>query len=523
MEPLLLNFSVVLSILFFPYGLNFYYLMRRAEEYKLPKVESRKKPPVTVQLPVFNERYVVERLVNACVQMADNYGRDLVQILILDDSTDDTTIISEQAARKYRSLGYDIDMIHRDNRLGFKAGALQNALKYTKYQFMAIFDADFIPPKDFLGKTMPYFEDPRLALAQCRWTHLNRDYNFLTKAIAIGYDGHHIIEQAGRCAGGFLMNFNGSAGIIRREALEEAGGWEADTLAEDLDASYRIQLQGWKAIYIRSINCPAEVPPTVPSMKRQQSRWACGSIRTFRKLSPRILAKKSLSLGQKIQGLIHLSYYAVHPLMFMAFAVALVAAFLDIRLVKLATLAFPEPRIAPDIPTWLNFIPYLQILVQSAWDYFISMPHWIVLNAAIFFCAISMWVFYAKALRLQGIRVRSQAKALAALGLVGFGISLSNTVAVVRGLIGGGPGIFARTPKYKIEKQSDTWKDKKYQVAVDKIIALEIALAIVGIVAMVVAYFKMNLGIIPILLLYTVAYSFIAGANITQGRRELST
>lgn len=524
-RSILLAISVALSILFFPYGLNFYYLMRRAQEYEIPNPNGRKKYPVTIQLPIYNERYVVERLVDACIGMVDHYGREAVQLMLLDDSIDETTGIAEKITEKFRNLGYDMAFIHRDNREGFKAGALKSAMPRTKYPFIAIFDADFMPPEDFLDRVMPYFEDPSLAIVQCRWTHFNREYNFITRAIAIGYDGHHMVEQTGRTAGGFLLNFNGSAGVIRREALDEAGGWQADTLAEDLDASYRIQLKGWKAIYLRSIECPAEIPPTIPAVKRQQTRWASGSMRVFRKLCLQVLGHKRLSLGQKVEGLIHLSYYAVHPFMFSAFVIALVAALLDVRLVNVGVLQFPEPPMPETIPPPFTSIPYgrtIYGLIQMAWNAFISMPQWIVLNVMIFFCTISMWIFYAEALKLQGMSVKSQVKSLGALGLIGFGISFSNTIAVLRGLFGREPGVFSRTPKYKIEKISDTWRDKKYQVRVNRMVLLETSLGILGIVGIIKAFVTTppNLGIVPILILYAIAYLYTAKITVGQAARS---
>jgi len=524
-RSILLAISVALSILFFPYGLNFYYLMRRAQEYEIPNPNGRKKYPVTIQLPIYNERYVVERLVDACIRMVDHYGREAVQLMLLDDSIDETTRIAEKITEKFRNLGYDMAFIHRDNREGFKAGALKSAMPRTKYPFIAIFDADFMPPEDFLDRVMPYFEDPSLAIVQCRWTHFNREYNFITRAIAIGYDGHHMVEQTGRTAGGFLLNFNGSAGVIRREALDEAGGWQADTLAEDLDASYRIQLKGWKAIYLRSIECPAEIPPTIPAVKRQQTRWASGSMRVFRKLGLQVLGHKRLSLGQKVEGLIHLSYYAVHPFMFSAFVIALVAALLDVRLVNVGVLQFPEPPMPETIPPLFTSIPYgrtIYGLIQMAWNAFISMPQWIVLNVMIFFCTISMWIFYAEALKLQGMSVKSQVKSLGALGLIGFGISFSNTIAVLRGLFGREPGVFSRTPKYKIEKISDTWRDKKYQVRVNRMVLLETSLGILGIVGIIKAFVTTppNLGIVPILILYAIAYLYTAKITVGQAARS---
>lgn len=523
MQNILLGISVVLSIMFFPYGLNFYLLMKKATEYKTPSTPNAAiKYPVTVQLPIFNERYVVERLVNACTGMTDLYGKDLVQILVLDDSTDETTSIAQAIVDKYKAKGYDIDLVHRDRRHGFKAGALQNALTKTKHPFISIFDADFVPPPDFLVRAMPHFSDEKLAIVQCKWGHLNRDYNLLTRAIAIGYDGHHIVEQTGRTAGGFLLNFNGAAGIIRRSALEQAGGWQADTLAEDLDASYRMQLLGWKAVYIRDIECMAEIPPTIPAVKRQQARWARGSMRTFRKLGSRIMRDKALTIEQKIESLIHLSYYTVHPLMFSAFIVALIAAVLQIRLVKLLEIVlspYQDTNLEPGTPSYLLWL-FSPKAMNSAWNAVVSMPHWIILNITIFFCSISMWIFYAYALKLQGIRPRSQLKPLGALGLIGFGISVSNTVAVMQGLLSRGAGMFSRTPKYKIETRGDTWHDKKYQIRLSHKVLLEMAFGILGILGMAKAFYDHNFGIIPILFLYSCAYLYVARLTIKQAARS---
>ena len=530
-RSVLLGASVVLSVLFFPYGLNFYVLMRRAAEYRVPvpAEKSKRRMPVTIQLPVYNERYVLNRLIKSCSEMADNYGRDLVQIQVLDDSSDDTTAIAKEIVQDYADKGYDIEFVHRENRDGFKAGALQNGLTTAKHPFITIFDADFVPPRDFLGRVMPYFDDEKLGMVQCKWGHVNRYYNIVTRAIAIGYDGHHVLEQTGRCAANYLLNFNGSAGIIRRAAIEDAGGWQPDTLAEDLDLSYRMQLKSWKALYLRNVECPAEIPPTIPAVRRQQARWASGSIRTFRKLVGKLLADKRLTLGQKTEGFIHLSFYTVHPLMLSAYLIAVVAAALNVRLVQFDAGTFiTEPLsksgVYPDFSStqatiqfisgfagWL--VSYLTRLGGSLWAASLAMPQWVALNLTIAFCAVSMWIFYATALRTQGMRIKGQVQALGALGLIGFGISLSNTIAVAQGLFGRSSGVFARTPKYRIEHASDTWRDKKYQIKVDTIVLLEILAGVIGIAAMLRAYLSAptpNWGIMPILLLYSTAYLFIA-------------
>lgn len=530
LRAILLGASVILSVLFFPYGINFYILMRRATEYQVPKAESKKKKsPVAIQLPIFNERYVVQRLLDSCSKMADDYGRDLVQIQVLDDSTDETTNIAKETVDGYRSAGYDVEFVHRDNREGYKAGALQNGLGTCKYPFVAIFDADFVPEKDFLSRVMPHFEDEKLSMVQCKWGHVNRNYNIVTKAIAIGYDGHHVLEQTGRYAANFLLNFNGSAGIIRRAAIDDAGGWQPDTLAEDLDLSYRMQLKGWKAMYLRDVECLAEIPPTIPAVVKQQARWASGSIRTCRKLLWKVLGDKRLTLGQKLESFVHLSFYSVHPLMLSAYVIGIIAAMLNIRLVQFDAPGFlTEPlKKAGVFPTLSPFqapvqylssvgyglLAYISGLAQNTWAATLAMPQWVALNLTIAFCAVSMWIFYASALRTQGMKIRGQIQALGALGLIGFGISLSNTIAVAQGLFGRSSGVFTRTPKYRIEQTVDTWRDKKYQIKIDKIVLLEIMAGVIGIVSIVKAYFSSptpNWGIIPLLLLYTCSYLFMA-------------
>ncbi len=539
LRSILLGASVILSVLFFPYGINFYILMRRATEYRVPKVESKKKrAPVAIQLPIFNERYVVQRLLESCSNMADDYGRDLVQIQVLDDSTDETTNIAKETVDGYRSAGYDVEFVHRDNREGYKAGALQNGLKTCKYPFVAIFDADFVPAKDFLARVMPYFENENLSMVQCKWGHVNRNYNIVTKAIAIGYDGHHVLEQTGRYAANFLLNFNGSAGIIRRAAIEDAGGWQPDTLAEDLDLSYRMQLKGWKAMYLRDVECLAEIPPTIPAVVKQQARWASGSIRTCRKLLWKVLADKRLTLGQKLESFVHLSFYSVHPLMVSAYVIGIIAAMLNIRLVQFDAPGFlTEPLkqagVFPALSPFQAPVQYLSSvgyvlwayisgLAQNTWAATLAMPQWVALNLTIAFCAVSMWIFYASALRTQGMKIRGQIQALGALGLIGFGISLSNTIAVAQGLFGRSSGVFTRTPKYRIEQSVDTWRDKKYQIKIDRIVLLEILAGLIGIVAIARAYFSSptpNWGIIPLLLLYTCSYLFMARITLRDTTR----
>ncbi|MEM2897256.1 MAG: hypothetical protein QXG01_06785, partial [Candidatus Bathyarchaeia archaeon] len=291
--------------------------------------------------------------------------------------------------------------------------------------------------------------------------------------------------------------------------------------------SYRMQLKGWKALYLRDVKCWAEIPPTIPAIKKQQSRWASGSIRTFRKLCIQILKDKSLTLSKKVEALIHLSFYSVHPLMFSAYLIALIAAILDIRLVEfdvqaILTRPIEEAGVMPNVSFFMKLFMYMQAISEAVWKAVEYMPQWVALNISIFFCAISMWIFYAHALKYQDIKIKNEVKSLGALCLIGFGISISNTLAIIKGLFGRSTGTFFRTPKYRIEKATDTWKDKKYQVNLSKIVLLELVAGTLGLLSMLRAILASNpnLGIIPILLLYTVAYFYIAKLTLQQSSKE---
>jgi glycosyltransferase involved in cell wall biosynthesis len=272
-------------------------------------------PMVTVQLPLFNERYVAARLLAAAGAL--DYPAERLEIQILDDSTDDTTAIAAEVARGLTERGCKVVHIHRDERSGFKAGALAAGLKEALGEFIAIFDADFVPPPDFLRTTLLHFAEPGVAVVQARWGHLNRDFSLLTIAQSLGIDGHFGVEQTARARSGLLLNFNGTAGVWRKAAILDAGGWADDTLTEDLDLSYRAQLRSWRIVYRPEIVCPAEIPVVITGFKTQQRRWAKGSIQTARKLLPAVW-RSPLSLWKKYQASIHLTYYMIHPLMLLS-------------------------------------------------------------------------------------------------------------------------------------------------------------------------------------------------------------
>ena len=281
----------------FTYGANCYFLMiyfrlnygkalQEQQEIKnkfFKHLPTTGWPRLTIQLPIYNERYVVQRLIESVCRL--DYPKHLLQIQVLDDSTDDTVSIAKFAVEKIKAKGLDIVYLHRNNRMGCKAGALKEGLRSAKGELIAIFDADFVPDAAFLKASVPYFIQSNIGMLQTRWGHLNSDYSLLTRAQSIGIDGHFSVEQASRAWGGLFMNFNGTAGIWRKAAIEDAGGWQADTLTEDLDLSYRAQLKGWQLIFVPGVVCPAEVPVTINAFKSQQHRWAKGSIQTAKKKS----------------------------------------------------------------------------------------------------------------------------------------------------------------------------------------------------------------------------------------------
>ncbi len=370
-------------------------------------------PRVLVQLPVFNERDVVERLVEAVGRL--DWPRDRLVIQLLDDSTDDSVVIGENAMRQLRARGLDAVQLHRVDRRGYKAGALEAGLAQDDAPFVAIFDADFVPPVDFLRRAIkPLLADARLALVQGRWDHLNRDDNLLTAAQALGIDGHFAIEQGGRAWSGLAMNFNGTCGLWRRAAIVEAGGWEHDTLTEDMDLSYRAQLIGWRCDYRIGISVPGEVPATLSAWRSQQFRWAKGSIQTAKKLLPRIW-RSSWSLHRKLAASLHMTHYLVHPLI----------------LLSLIT--------APPALTWSAHVPW--------WAATLGVIGFVVGAGA------PLILYTASQLVLRGPSGLKRLRLLPALAGLGTGIAVSNTRAVWEALVGK-PSEFVRTPKQGFGKGS---------------------------------------------------------------------
>src|SRR5450631_920973 len=413
---ILVPYFAVLGILSV-YGLHRYATMRTYRKFRknLPTSAPGRfehLPKVTVQLPLYNERFVVERLLEEVSKL--DYPRELLQIQVLDDSTDETHPFTERLCNEYIAAGFPIEYIHRTNRHGYKAGALQNGLKTATGEIVAIFDADFIPPVDFLRRTVDYFADPKVGMVQTRWGYLNRHYNLLTEVQAMLLDGHFVLEHVARSGGGRFFNFNGTAGILRRSMIDDAGGWQHDTLTEDSDLSYRAQLKGWKFVYVPSIECPSELPVETYGFQVQQSRWAKGLTQVALKLLPSIL-RSNISRRRKVEAIFHLTPNISYPLM-----------------IIVSALMFPV-MIVRFYMGWFQMVMIdLPLIIASFW---------------------SISAFYVVAHR--EIFPKNWKRAflfLPALMAAGVALTIINTRAVIEALVGYQTA-FIRTPKYAIRGQ----------------------------------------------------------------------
>ncbi|MHC1770264.1 MAG: glycosyltransferase family 2 protein [Flexilinea sp.] len=470
--------------------------------------DSGNRPKVSVHLPVYNERYVIRRLVSACTAMAEAYGKENVSIRILDDSNDDTTLEVDKIIGEYKKKHFNIEVVRRENRKGYKAGALQAALEKTDEEFTAIFDADFIPAPDFLLRTMPYFAgNEHLAIIQSRWTHLNRDYNLLTSGIAVGIDVHFLVEQTGRYAAGCLQNFNGSGGVIRKSAIQEAGGWQSDTLAEDLDLSYRIQLRGYKVLFLKDLLSPAEIPPTVPSFKKQQGRWACGSLRTAKKLLPELLHDRKLSFKQRLQAYIHLTGYLLHPLMLFSFLLICMGTIFDVNTIRMS-----------NINSFL-FLGDTQSISSFSTAMILQYLGGVILALAIALCSIAPWISMIVALKSQKFPLSRNIISVLIAFLLGFGICSSNTIEAGKALLTNRVWEFVRTPKYAEIQNDKDRKNKKYQVSLDISWILELVLICLGVFCIGIGIRNSNFFSLAVLIPYTIAFFFVFSLSIIQTRK----
>jgi cellulose synthase/poly-beta-1,6-N-acetylglucosamine synthase-like glycosyltransferase len=478
LETLILTAYFFVLIILAVYGWHRYYLVYLYMKYrdKEPKAGPfpDSPPRVTIQLPLYNEMYVADRLIDAVC--AIDYPRDRLEIQVLDDSVDETRSIAGLAVRRWAEQGVDIKYFHRTDRTGFKAGALEAGLKVASGEYIGIFDADFIPTSDFLLRIIPHFADPKVGMVQARWGHINADYSLLTKIQAILLDGHFVLEHGGRHRGGRFFNFNGTAGVWRRDAINDAGGWQHDTLTEDLDLSYRAQLRGWRFVFVPDLIAPAEVPVEMNAFKSQQHRWAKGSIQTCRKLLPRIL-RSNLPLGVKTEAFFHLT-----------------ANFNYILMCILSVLMFPA----------------MVIRYNMGWY------EMLLIDIPLFFAAtFSFCNFYTVCQREIHTDWRARIKYVPFLMSVGIGLSINNTRAVFEALFNKHTD-FARTPKYRIEADGDEWVGKKYRqsVAVQPLIELGLGLYFTATVFYALA--NQIYGTLPFLVLFQVGFLYTGLLSIVQ-------
>jgi cellulose synthase/poly-beta-1,6-N-acetylglucosamine synthase-like glycosyltransferase len=486
-------YSLDILALFF-FGIHTYimvYFYRKNRDYcisgvdyepiDLKRVNSAGLPEVTIQLPVYNEFYVVDRLIDATLKI--QWPKEKLHIQVLDDSTDETKDKVAGIVRSLKALGYRIEHLHRTDRTGHKAGALRAGLEKCKSEFIAIFDADFLPAPDILVKTIPYFAEPDVGMVQTRWGHINDDYSMLTMAQSFGIDGHFVVEQVARNGGRMWMNFNGTAGIWRRQCILDAGNWQSDTLTEDFDLSYRAELAGWRFRYFTDIVNPAELPSTIASFKSQQFRWCKGSIQTAVKLIPRIL-RSSFSKKIKAEAITHLLNYSVHPLMV------------------------------------INILLSLPLLLVDRWTSFKLNS---ISIAVLFFAAMVLSLstlgptfFYIYSQRELYSNWKRRIIWIPVLMMIGTGIAISNTKAFIEALIGK-KSAFMRTPKYRIESKKDAVRDRnRYRQPLDTTVILEFLMGIYGLVTIYFAWVYEKPFIIPFMLIYSAGFLYISLGNLLE-------
>ncbi len=476
---ILIPYFIILIILSI-YGIHRYHLtylyLRNRKNAPKPRGDFEQLPRVTIQLPIYNERYVVERLLESVTRI--DYPRELLEIQVLDDSTDETRIVCSRLVSEYARAGYPISYHHRNNREGFKAGALDEGLKKARGEFVAIFDADFAPPPSVVRQMLPYFTDPQVGVVQGRWTWINRHYSNLTEVEAIVLDGHFVIEHGGRSFSGRFFNFNGTAGMWRRAAIEDAGGWQHDTLTEDTDLSYRAQLKGWRFVYDPTIECPSELPVEMNAFKAQQQRWAKGLMQVARKLLPTIW-RSDQPLKIKWEATFHLTANIAYPLMVL-FALVLLPAMI-VRFYQ----------------GWFQML-------------YLDLPLFLAST-----CSVS--TFYLVSQReLYPRQWRQRIKYMPFLMATGIGLSLGNAKVVLEALLGV-KSDFVRTPKYRIDGEEEGWERKKYvRRRAGWISAIELAFGAYFLANIAYSFTIQNYLTTPFLMLFFMGYSYMGTMSLFQ-------
>jgi hypothetical protein len=430
-------------------------------------------PNVTIQLPMYNEMYVIERLLKAVCNI--EYPKDKLEIQVLDDSTDETVKIAQKLVDEYRELGYDINYIHREDRTGYKAGALKYGLSIAKGEFVGIFDADFVPNRDFLLKTIPHFTNKNVGCVQTRWEHLNENYSMMTRALALALDGHFAIEQQVRNKAGFFINFNGTAGIWRKGTIIDAGNWQEDTLTEDMDLSFRAQLKGWKFVFLNDVTSPAELPADINALKTQQFRWTKGAVETAKKILPQVF-KSNLSLKMKLECFVHLSSNIVFPF-----------------IILVALLNVPLVIIKNQIGGYDNYYTMMSVFVLAS---------------------ISTFLFYLYGQRSLHLDWRKRLLYFPIFLGGSMGMAVNNTKAVMEALFNIKSG-FIRTPKYNIVANSDVWKQKKYvQKKLSGTIIFELFMTLYFIVGVGISAYYMEIAAIPFQLMFLFGFGAVGTLSL---------
>ena len=480
---MLLPYFVVMILLSF-YGIHRYTMCYQYFKYKKnydpnPPRHFEELPQVTIQLPIFNEQFVIDRLIEAVCAM--EYPREKLEIQVLDDSTDETQAVASSIVDRYAALGAPIVYIHRSNRHGFKAGALGAGLKVAKGEFVAIFDADFVPPPEWLMKVIHHFAEPEVGMVQTRWTHLNREYSLLTQIEAILLDGHFVLEHGARVRSGEYFNFNGTAGMWRRGAISDGGGWQHDTLTEDTDLSYRSQLAGWRFKYLPEVECPSELPIEMTAFKTQQARWAKGLIQTSIKILPQVF-RSNASRRNKIESVYHLTANLSYPLM-----------------VIMSALLMPA-MICRFYQGWF------QMLI-------IDFP---LFTASSF----SIAVFYVMSQReLYPKNWKRTFYYLPFLMALGIGLTVTNTKAVMEALFGI-KSAFVRTPKYRVAQKGQKSQAAKYRKRLKLAPWIELLLGCYFMAAILYTFSNHNYFTAPFLILFVIGYWYTGLMSLLQGRFE---
>ncbi|MBN1300001.1 MAG: glycosyltransferase [Melioribacteraceae bacterium] len=469
-------FTLTVILIFSSHGFIMIYYRNKFRNSSHSKAETNADlPAVTIQLPLYNEMYVAERLIDSvcCIE----YERSKLEIQVLDDSTDSTTEIVNEIVEEKRKEGFNIKHIHRTNRKGYKAGALKEGLLTARGEFIAIFDADFVPRPDFLKTTMGYFSDNRVGMVQTRWEHINEDYSLLTRIQALALNGHFVIEQTVRNKAGFFINFNGTGGIWKKKCIEDAGNWQDDTLTEDLDLSYRAQLKGWKFIFLRDLTTPAELPAEINALKAQQFRWTKGAIETAKKLLPMVW-NSDLNLKMKLQSTFHLTNNIVFPFI-------LVAGILNVPLIFIK-----------------NSGPY-----DTVFNYM-----------SVFVLAfISSFLFYLNAQRDVYLDWRKKITLFPIFMAGSMGLAVNNTRAVMEGLLSR-KSEFVRTPKYKIDNQNKSYIKNKYfqNTKFDASAFVELILAVYCFIGVAASVYFFEIAALPFQLMFFVGFGVVSYLSFRQ-------